>query len=200
MMKKNALLLMLASLALLAACADKPKDVDATAADTADKTSKAAKKPAPVIKTTGCPQVAVIRDLSVYQNPPTITPATPLIINAHMGAVEGGCVAEPGGVTLDASFGVVASRGTQTAGHHVNLPFFVVLLDNHDKVLQKYLYEIPLVFAGDTLEVKTTLPLTQQLDLPPQADGADYRVLIGFQLLPNQVDANKQFFEKAPRL
>ena len=40
--------------------------------------------------TTGCPQVAVVRDLSVYQNPPAATENS-LILTARMGNIRGGC-------------------------------------------------------------------------------------------------------------
>lgn len=155
--------------------------------------------PPPAVKpaSTGCPQVAVIRDLSIYQNPPAAN-ENDMVISVRMGNIKGGCAVDEKGSAIDASFDVVALRGSGTLGHNMEIPFFISVLDAQDNVVRKETYEVPVHFEGEGRMVKGTIPVNPTVALPVGADGADYRVLIGFQLSPEQVNANHRFFEQMP--
>ena len=144
-----------------------------------------------------CPQVAVVRDLSVYQHPAAADENT-LVISARMGNISGGCSYDDKGNLVQAHFDVVAIRGVQTAGKRAALPFLISVLDAKDQVVRKETYEIPVVFEGDSRNFRTSVPINPRVALPQGADASQYRVLIGFQLSKEQVDANTKFFNQHP--
>lgn len=144
-----------------------------------------------------CPQVAVIRDLSVYQHPPAADENT-LVISARMGNISGGCSYDDKGNLVQAHFDVVAVRGLQTAGKRAAIPFLISVLDSKDQVVRKETYEIPVVFEGDSRDFRTRVPINPRVALPQGTDASQYRVLIGFQLSKDQVDANTRFFSQMP--
>jgi len=143
--------------------------------------------------TSGCPQVAVIRDLSVYQNPPA-GDENNLVLTARMGHVRGGCSANAAGVAVDAMIDIVAMKGRASSSTHASLPFFVSVLDKSDNVILKKIYEVPVDFENGAQESRISSPIQPQFTIKPGEDGAGYRVLIGFHLNPAQVDANSRFF------
>jgi hypothetical protein len=154
--------------------------------------------PEPVITAGGCPQIAIIRDLSVYQHP-VVADESNLVISARMGNLQPNCktdeqgnaVSDPLGQT---AFDVVAIRGTNTAGHRAAMPFSVSVVDSNDTVIKKEIYEIPVVFRDNSREVRLTVPVNPNVGLPSDQDASKYSVLIGFQLSAEQLKANTNFF------
>jgi hypothetical protein len=147
---------------------------------------------------TSCPQVAVIRDLSVYQYPPAADESN-LVISARMGNIKGGCSYDEKGNMIEASFQVASIHGANTAGHRARVPFFISVLDASDNVVRKEVYEIPVVFEGNSRETYNSVPINPRVALPSGADASQYRVFLGFQLTKEQVDANHRFFEQFPK-
>jgi hypothetical protein len=143
--------------------------------------------------TSGCPQVAVIRDLSVYQNPPAADENN-LVLTARMGNVRGGCSANAAGVAVNAMIDIVAMKGVASSSTHASLPFFVSVLDKADNVILKKIYEVPVDFENGSTQQRISSPIQPQFSIKPGEDGAGYRVLVGFHLNPAQVDANSRFF------
>lgn len=146
---------------------------------------------------TGCPQVAVVRDLSVYQHP-AMADESNLVISVRMGNLRGVCELDDNDNKVDASFEVVAQRGMNTAGRRAAVPFFISVLDAQDQVVKKETYEIPVVFENGVTTKKMNIPVNPTLGVPAGDNPANYRVLIGFQLSPDQVNANTNFFSQIP--
>lgn len=150
-----------------------------------------------VAATTGCPQVAIIRDLSVYQNPPAADDLN-LVISARMGKVRGGCTIDAKGSAIEGGFDVVAVKGSNTAGRRAAIPFFISVLDANEQVVRKETYEIPIFFEGTSTQQSMNVPVNPTIAIPDGADASTYRVFIGFQLSREQVEANHNFFEQNP--
>ncbi|HVY12500.1 MAG TPA: hypothetical protein VHB73_02925 [Alphaproteobacteria bacterium] len=153
--------------------------------------------PANALPSPGCPQVAVIRSLSIYQNPPQADENT-LVLTARMGKLRSSCESNEAGVTVNASFDVAAMKGQNSASNHVSIPFFVSVVDAGDNVISKNVYEIPLDFDDGAMEAHVTTPIQPQFNVRPGESGAKYRVLVGFHLNPSQIDANARFFGEIP--
>lgn len=153
-------------------------------------TSEPEPQPLPI---NDCPQVAVVRDLSVYQHPPAADENT-LVISARMGNVQTGCSLDETGKRIDGGFDVIAIRGTNTAGRRAAMPFFVSVVDQNDTVVKKEVYEIPVRFEGDQREMKINIPVNPKVGIPEGGDPKQYRVLIGFQLSQEQLNANTSYF------
>ncbi len=138
----------------------------------------------------GCPQVASIRDLSLYQNPAVATDDQ-LVVNVRMGNVKSTCSSVSDGFKVDASFDVAALRGAASQAKNLSIPFFVSVVNAKDEILQRDTYEIPLTFDGDTKQMRVNTPFSINV---PSSDGNTNRVLIGFQLSQDQLNANASFF------
>lgn len=156
--------------------------------------------PEPVVTPGGCPKMAIIRDLSVYQHPAAADESS-LVISARMGNIINNCktdgdgngVADP---LAQTSFDVVAIRGSNTAGKRAAMPFSVSVVDENDKVIKKEIYEIPILFRDDSRELQLTVPVNPNVGLPSDQDPSKYRVMIGFQLSAEQLHANTNYFSK----
>jgi hypothetical protein len=151
----------------------------------------------PLGKTSACPQVAVVRDLSIYQNPPSADEST-LIYSARMGNVRGNCAVNEGGLAVNATAELVALRGINGTSGSVTLPFFVSVLDPKDNVLDKRSYDVNVTFDNSERQSRASIPIKPQINLARGQDGSGYRVLVGFELSADQVDANTRFFSKTP--
>jgi hypothetical protein len=151
----------------------------------------------PVVQYASCPQVAVIRDLSVYQNP-AAADENNLVISVRMGNIKGGCAYDEKGNQIEAGFDVAAVRGPNTAGKRASVPFFISVLNSRDEVVKKETYEIPIVFEDNNRQMRMNVPVNPLVATPPGDDPTQYRILIGFQLSSEQVDANNAFFQNTP--
>jgi hypothetical protein len=151
----------------------------------------------PLGKTSACPQVAVIRDLSVYQNPAAADETT-LIYSARMGNVRGNCSVDENGLTVNATAELVALRGINGTSGNVTLPFFVSVLDAKENVISKKSFDVNVSFDNSERQSRVSIPLKPRINLVPGQDGSTYRVLAGFELSADQVDANTRFFSRTP--
>lgn len=156
--------------------------------------------PQPIVTAGGCPTIAIIRDLSVYQHP-AASDESNLVISARMGNVINNCktdgdgngVADP---LAQTSFDVVAIRGANTAGKRAAMPFSVSIVDENEQVIKKEVYEIPILFRDNTRELQLTVPVNPNIGLPSDQDPSKYRVFIGFQLNAEQLKANTAYFSQ----
>jgi hypothetical protein len=154
----------------------------------------------PVVTAGGCPKVAIIRDLSIYQHPPAADESN-LVISARMGNVQNNCKTDEDGNGVSdplaqTSFDVVSLRGANTAGKRAAMPFSVSVVDEHEHVIKKEVYEIPVLFHDDRREMTLTIPVNPDVGLPTDQDPSKYQVLIGFQLSAEQLKANTAFFSQ----
>lgn len=154
----------------------------------------------PVVTPGGCPTMAIIRDLSVYQHP-AAADDTNLVISARMGNLQVNCrTDEDGNAVSDplkqTSFDVVALKGAYTAGKRAAMPFSVSVVDANDQVIKKEIYEIPIVFHENSRELHLTVPVNPNVGLPGDQDPSKYQVLIGFQLSAEQLKANTAYFSQ----
>jgi hypothetical protein len=150
--------------------------------------------PPPVAANTICPQVASVRELSIYQHPPAANEDN-LVINARMGKIKTTCGGVGDGMKIESSFDVIAIKGINSQGHLANLPFFVSVVNAQDEVEHKDLYEIPVEFENGAGQLRINIPFSTTVT---GNNAMQKRVLIGFNLSPEQVQANSSFMGTAP--
>jgi hypothetical protein len=141
----------------------------------------------------GCPKVATIRDLTIYQHPAVANEDT-LVINARVGHARGRCGTVDGGLQVDGRFDLVATKGVNSAGKLANLPFFVSVVDENDTILRKDTYELPIEFENGASQLRLNTPFSVVVPVKEGEDGSRMSVLIGFYLEKEQLDANNAFF------
>jgi len=93
------------------------------------------------------------------------------------------------GIAIQMQAGQAGARARQVT---YKLPYFVALTDANDRVLEKTQYETTLRLRDDT--VAQTLETIDDIKIPLQEGqtGADYRVIVGFQLTGRQLAYNRK--------
>ncbi|TWB21318.1 hypothetical protein FBZ89_105191 [Nitrospirillum amazonense] len=141
----------------------------------------------------GCPTVAIVRDASSVGVPGA---NGQLSYTAVMPNIEGRCEYAEKGVTMTEELRVGASTGPAYTGGPLPLTYFVAVTNADRKILTKQTYNVTLdVSTGSGGSVER---LTQFIPLSPEVDGRYYEVLVGFQLTPEQLEANIRFNSKPP--
>ena len=171
---------------LLGGCSTLFGDDDAKAKKDEPKEAKA--KPVTPI----CPQVAIIRQLETLRDYGGEQPdPAQLVTTAKMTQIVGDCDYTKTGVDISYTLDMVAGRGPRLGGRHIDVPFFVAVVDPANAILTKDKLSAAIDFpensrfAPHTEKLHVFIPLSDK-----QRDtGPFYRVLAGFQLTDAQLAA-----------
>lgn len=144
-----------------------------------------------------CPSIAIVRELSIYQHPAQANEDT-LVLNAVMGKPVSTCGGTADGLQVNGSIDVLATKGPNAQNTVNNLPFFVSVVDASNRVLRKDLYEIPVDFENGRTQLRTTVPFSISVPLKQGETGTAYRVLVGYNLEADQVNAVGAYLGSAP--
>jgi hypothetical protein len=96
-----------------------------------------------------------------------------------------------GRITTVTTLSLIATRGPAAHSHDANFIFFVAVIDQNQRVLARERFESMLQFArsqrraGVEEEIEGVIPLAAGLS------GANYEILVGFELSQEQLDFNR---------
>jgi hypothetical protein len=185
MKKFSALVLLLA----LAACAgsDKPEESKKEVAET--------KPAAQKIKTDNliCPQVAILQEAEEVSDYGGEEPdPAQLVAKARMKSIDGDCGYRKDGIDITFTLHMAAARGPRLGGAQVSLPYFIVVVDPAENILNRQIVTASFQFTGSAAIIDSLEPLHVFIPLPETAlqAGPYYRVLVGFQLPKNKAKAD----------
>lgn len=159
-------------LPLLAACASSPKDAQT------------------------CPSVAVVRDLHQFADfgraeKPT---RTEFVAAARLDGVRGDCGSEDKKIIANIDIAMRAFRGPRLGGDRAEFPYFVAVLDRDDHVVAKQNLSVTFSLTQEDKMVEKTEAVRVAIPNPAGRDGGYWRVLVGFQLSPEQLAFNRGEF------
>lgn len=133
-----------------------------------------------------CPQVAIIRALETFNDHGSDT-AVPenLVAVAKMDDVTGACQYGEKGVDLDFTVSMRALKGKRLGGNNVSMPFFVSVVNDHNKVVSKEYMTASFKFKDTPV---ASFQEKIHVNLPYKGEGklTGKRVLLGFQLTQEQ--------------
>ncbi len=95
------------------------------------------------------------------------------------------------GVDVDLSFKLIAERGPALSGSE-EVTYFVATVGPNGQILARDVLSGDLPFAGDEERVGFSEDLTLRLPSVTPAEGADYRLYIGFQLDDEELKRREQ--------
>jgi len=100
-----------------------------------------------------------------------------------------------GGVIVTTKLGVTAMRVNPevTKGQ---LTYFVAVIDRKQKILNKRDFVIDLEFPRNRSNLTITEQLEEFISLPKDGSGADYAIVIGFELTPDERQYNREHSAK----
>lgn len=155
--------------------------------------------PTPTELALACPQVAIVRDLQgVTQfRSGTGRDLTDVVSRAALADFDGNCEYGRDGVTVNVNLNLVAERGPALQGSQANYRYFVaVTAPGADTPVAKTEFDTAVVFPTGQTRAGTREELSPRIPLPKDANAKDWRILIGFQLTPEQLDYNRAQLEK----
>jgi hypothetical protein len=137
-----------------------------------------------------CPQVASLRELDRMEDHGREQPLeTTLVAVATMKKIEGSCTYQSDGVEVLFDLTMEAKKGPRLGGETANFPFFVSLVSPDDEVLSKETMTESFTFTEGKEQIEQIEPLRVFIPLSETEDASNYRVLLGFQLTPDQIEA-----------
>jgi hypothetical protein len=109
----------------------------------------------------------------------------------HLAVLTGlvsACRYDEGGAEVGLRFNLIAEQGPAYGGGPLWLTYFIATLTPDREVLSKPLFESEVVFPEGRLMAGHTEEMTVRLPNVRPADGAGYKVYVGFQLDDAEID------------
>ena len=144
-----------------------------------------------------CPATGVLSDATkiIQFAPGAAEEIGNVIVAGEILNTSSGCVYRESGVT--AGVGITIRMQTGQAGAKARqvtykLTYFVALTDANDRVLEKTFYQATLRLRNDTVSETLETVDDIRIGLSEGQSGADFRVIVGFQLTPQQLAYNRK--------
>ncbi len=141
-----------------------------------------------------CPSAAMLRDAADLQRYRGAgRDLTDLVLSARITDIGGACKRDGAGtVVTTVSVGIELQRGPAAAGRQAQLAYFVAVLDG-DRILDKKVFSLRAAFPANADRLRLSGD-DVELRLPVNAGktAAAYRVEVGFQLTPVELDLNRR--------
>jgi len=118
---------------------------------------------------------------------------------ARLLAADTSCSADKkkGGVTVATKLVVTAIRVSPEA-QKGQITYFVAVIDRKQAILNKRDFAIDLDFPRNQSRLDITEQLEEFIWLSGDANGADYGIVIGFELTPEELQYNREHVPKQP--
>ncbi|MGI9170208.1 MAG: Tat pathway signal sequence domain protein, partial [Caulobacteraceae bacterium] len=153
--------------------------------------------PLPQLRNAGpCPFVKVLYDASRYVEFKNDAEASAAVgFTGEIQKVASACAykdAEPIRLRMQILFEL--GRGPQAAGARKTYQYWVAVTDRNRAVLSKQFFDLPVTFPAGADRVTVTEPL-DGLAIPradSKVSGANFEVLVGFEVTPAMADFNRQ--------
>jgi len=102
------------------------------------------------------------------------------------------CKHRPGRLIVDMSFELVAERFPAAKSREGDFSYFIAVTDKSGRVLAKETFNSRIAFAVNRRRAGTVEETEQSIPLPAQSTGAEFEILVGFQLSANQLEFNRR--------
>ena len=86
---------------------------------------------------------------------------------------------------------IFASRGPANSDRLANLNYFVAVASTGETVLARESFDIAIPFPGNRTRISALEEIGQVISLPEGTDGGYYRIYIGFDLTPEELEYNR---------
>lgn len=112
-----------------------------------------------------------------------------VVTAARILTVKDSCSEEKGGIRADVIVTFSIVRGSPKI-QNPQFTYFVAVVDGGSNILNEQRFGLVAHFAGNETFVATTDSITIHLPVKRVAAGADYGIVAGFQLTPDQIQFN----------
>lgn len=94
-------------------------------------------------------------------------------------------------ITTRTGVRIVATRGPAAEGPDASVTFFVAILDRDQRVLARERFESAFVFEPTQRRAAVVEEIEEVIPLPEGLNGANYEVLVGFEVTADQLEFNR---------
>lgn len=141
-----------------------------------------------------CPGAAIVRDAAdITRYRGAGRDLTDAVLDGRITGLGGSCKADGEGfVSTTVSVGMELTRGPAAPGRQAEVSYFVAVLDG-ERILDKQVFNLRAEFPPNNDRLRLTGD-SVELRLPVRpGKGADaYRIQVGFQLTPLELDVNRR--------
>jgi hypothetical protein len=134
----------------------------------------------------GCPNVAIVRDAGSLRSVAADGSVTASLVMSNLQAI---CEYDDTGVTVSATLTIRVTPIEGGKGGTVPVEYFVAVTDPNRVILAKQIF-VAQADAGSVNFIQEDL--VQFIPAPKTVDARYYEVLVGFQLPPEQGEANRR--------
>lgn len=131
-----------------------------------------------------CPQVGFIRHADKVS-----LPEAEVLINGFSGVCS--FKKSSGQVTLDLTIPFIGHRKTAGDAQKIEVSYFIALLNSDEEVLQRQTFSTKVAFEKGTGNGASSEENTIRIPVTSPAAGANYKIIIGFPLTPEQLKYNQ---------
>jgi hypothetical protein len=110
---------------------------------------------------------------------------------ATIGGVKSDCNIDDSGVSVTVSLSTVAELGPTAPGRTIDFPYFVAVLDQHDKTVAKRVFQNSITFKPNENRAGTADTVTERIPLSNPKTADRYHVVLGFQLTEAELAYNR---------
>lgn len=147
-----------------------------------------------LVKKGGCPETEIVQELSGYSDfvSTQYLAEDQLISRAHISAIDSTCSYNPRSVQVDLKLTFEGTVGPMGQGRsEYTYPFFVAITGPGGKILAKEVFSASMDYSGGSYKTYQE-NMRQIIPLSDPEKGMQHKILIGFQLGPEQLDYNRK--------
>lgn len=155
--------------------------------------------PDQLVYNSNCPEVEVVKDLRTateFGNSGDMSPAN-ILSRIDLVRADSACAYDEKTVTVDLNLSFSGTRSNTSANKtFMTYPFFVAVTSPSGDILAKEIFSANMTYeAGET--TKTYFDKMRQIiPVENQSRGSRHKILVGFQLNPDQLSFNRQTAKK----
>ena len=143
-----------------------------------------------------CPGVSVLRDAAEVVNfkPGPGRDLIDVLFEAEISPLSGDCKYVDGDTAIEMRLDlqIAVLRGPAATGATVELTYFLAIVDRNQNILVKQVFDSPIEFEDNRRRAAALEQTAQRIPLKSGESGANYEVLVGFQLTAEQLEFNRQ--------
>jgi hypothetical protein len=141
-----------------------------------------------------CPSTGILRDgadLTRFRG--TDTDLTDMVVDGRITGLSGKCkLDDPTHLRTSISVGMSLTRGPANTSRTANVTYFVAAAKG-DTILDKQIFTLPVTFPSNMDQMRIAGdPVDLVLPVSGTVTGAAYRIVIGFQLTPQELAFNRR--------
>lgn len=142
-----------------------------------------------------CPQNAAVGDATLLSKfrPGPGRDLTDVQYQIRLVDVQSRCAYDSKGVTVEMRAGFALELGPANPDRKATYEFFVAIADPTNEIVAKRNFTTAVAFPSNVGYIEHLEELEQRIPLPKGGSAADYQIIVGLQLTPEELEFNRKY-------